>query len=140
MSKLNVRGFIWPLLKTGIKHHKQWRQTFPELNYLFLISKKMSFEMKIIFFLTLVGAYPIVCKLKNRSLLWHRITLNNQTLYLTIPLKVYIEYITYLSEYENASRKDVKSKYKWHVELLGKRIRIGFMKFLHCEHTTNAIG
>lgn len=69
MSKLNVRGFIWPLLKTGIKHHKQWRQTFPELNYLFLISKKMSFEMKIIFFLTLVGAYPIVCKLKNRSLL-----------------------------------------------------------------------
>lgn len=65
MSKLNVRGFIWPLLKINMKYHKQWRQTYPELNYLFLTSKKISSKMKLIFFLTLIGVYPIICKLKN---------------------------------------------------------------------------
>jgi glycosyltransferase involved in cell wall biosynthesis len=64
MAKLNVRGFLWPLLAKGTKYYTEWHDTFPELNRKFVTSKYMSARMKLVFLITYLRGYAYYCKLK----------------------------------------------------------------------------
>lgn len=64
LSKANVRGFLMPQFKKNNKFYNLWSKTFPELNWQYFFSHGPSCSLKIVFFLTLLGIYPTVYKLR----------------------------------------------------------------------------
>lgn len=62
--KQYARSFIWRLLlQDPASYYKLWMNTYPEVNYKYLLTKGVPIRSKIIFFLTLIKISPILYRL-----------------------------------------------------------------------------
>ena len=66
-TKCLVKGFLFSLLKRNLKCYWKWFSTYPEINIQFLFSKQISKSMKAVYFMALLGLYPIFCRIRNEK-------------------------------------------------------------------------
>ena len=59
LLKFQVKGFLLPLLKIGLKYWKEWKQTYPEINISILFNKNISFGLRFVHLLTLLRIYHL---------------------------------------------------------------------------------
>ena len=65
--KYTPRVFIWPLLLDNPKHYLPlWKSFYPEINCKYFFTKGISFILKFIFLLAILGIYPVIYKILKR--------------------------------------------------------------------------
>lgn len=64
MLKFQVKGYLMPLLKISNRFYKEWYNTFPEINYRIIFLRGLSNSLRLVYIITLIGAYPLFLKLK----------------------------------------------------------------------------
>lgn len=65
--KNSARVFLWPLLMQHYARYiKLWKSIYPEINWHYPFKKGIPLRLRIIFFFTLIGIYPILHKFLTR--------------------------------------------------------------------------
>lgn len=67
MLKNSARVFLWPILLQHFKkNYKAWTNVYPEINWKYPFNRAIDINLRVIFFLTLIGIYPLIHKIIKR--------------------------------------------------------------------------
>lgn len=65
--KNSARVFLWPILMRHFRqNYRAWANVYPEINWQYPLKRGIDINLRIIFFLTLIGIYPLIHKIIKR--------------------------------------------------------------------------